>query len=387
MRVLFDHQIFERQRWGGISRYFLELFRGLGPEVDLELSIRRTHSELRGELNALLGLAASDRGFPETFLGGRRFPGSKQLWSIAKRAVPGFEARRANREASLARISAGGFDLMHPTYFDPYFLQALGGRPYVLTVYDFTYEAYPELFSARDPVPGWKRKLAEGASRIIAISEHTKRDLVKFYGTDPDLIDVTHLAYEPRAVPEAPPPGDLPERYVLFTGTRHAYKNWRLLVTAMAPLLREDPALHLVCTGVPFSAEERAHLVTLGVERQVRHRRVAEVELGGLYERAAAFVFPSLYEGFGIPVLEAFSHGCPAVLANTSSLPEVGGDAALYFEPTEPDAIAGALARVLGDAALRSDLVRRGRERAKGFTWRRTAGETLACYRRALATR
>jgi glycosyltransferase involved in cell wall biosynthesis len=387
MRVLFDHQIFERQRWGGISRYFVELFRGLRPAIDVELSLRRTQSELRGELESLLGVVTSDRGFPETFLGGRRFPGSKQLWSLAKRAIPGFEAKRANREASLARVAAGGFDLLHPTYFDPYFLEALGGRPYVLTVYDFTYEAYPELFSARDPVPGWKRTLAQGAARIIAISEHTKRDLVKFLDVDPGRIDVTHLAYEPLAAAGAPPPPGLPARFVLFTGTRHAYKNWRLLVTAMAGPMRADPALHLVCTGMPFTPEERAHLAALGVDRQVLHLRVAEAALGGLYERAAAFVFPSLYEGFGIPVLEAFRHGCPAVLANASSLPEVGGDAALYFDPAEPEAIAGALGRVLGDAALRDDLVRRGRERVKAFTWKRTADETLACYRRALGQR
>jgi glycosyltransferase involved in cell wall biosynthesis len=388
MKVLFDHQIFERQRWGGISRYFVELLRGLGPGVDVELALERTHSELRGEINALLGLAASDAGFNETFLGGRRFPGRKQLWSVAKRAVPGLEARRVNRKASLARIAAGEFDLLHPTYFDPYFLPALGRRPYVLTVYDMTYEVFPELFSAKDPVPGWKRVLVEGASRIIAISEHTKRDLVRILGVDPHRVDVTHLAYAPPPAAESPrPPRTLPERFVLFTGTRHAYKNWGTLVEALAPLLRADTALHLVCTGHPFTDVERARLAERGLDRQVLQVRVDEAELGSLYERALAFVFPSRYEGFGLPVLEAFWHGCPALLARSSSLPEVGGDAALYFDPSDPADLGATVARALADAELRADLVRRGRERVRAFTWARTCEGTLATYARALSGR
>lgn len=388
MRVLFDHQTFDRQRWGGISRYFVELFRGLRGAIEVELSLARTQSELRGELESLLGVATSDRGFPETFLGGRRFPGSRQLWSLAKRTVPGLEAKQANLAASLARLKTSGFDLFHPTYFDPYFLPALGDRPFVLTVHDFTYEEYPQFFSPRDPVPGWKAALAARATRIIAISEHTKRDLVRFYGTDPARIDVIHHGYAPPPARAAPcARRDLPGRYVLFSGTRFAYKNWAPFVTAMVRLLREDPALHVLCTGPAFSAEERALLASLGVERQVRQLRVEEAELGELYARAAAFVFPSLYEGFGFPVLEAFFHGCPAALADASSLPEVGGDAAVYFDPKDPESIAGAVSRVLGDAELRAELVRRGRERVKAFTWARTCEQTLATYQRALGGR
>jgi glycosyltransferase involved in cell wall biosynthesis len=385
MRVLFDHQIFERQRWGGISRYFVELFRGLGSEVDVELVLERTHSELRGELNALLGLAATDDGFNETFLGGRRFPGAKQLRSIWKRVNPNADAKRVNRKAALARIAAGGFDLFHPTYFDPYFLEALGDRPFVLTIHDFTVEAFPELFK-EDPVKGWKRQLAERATRIIAISEHTKRDLARFYGTDPARVDVIHHGYVPP--PPLPPGGKrrpLPARYVLFTGTRHHYKNWDRTLAALAPRLRAERDLALVCTGPALTKAEAALAAKLGVKRQVLHARVSEGELGELYARASAFVFPSLYEGFGFPVLEAFWHGCPAALAEGSALPEVGGDAAVYFDPKDEGSIAAAVDRLLGDAALRADLVRRGRERVKAFTWANTCARTLETYKKALS--
>jgi glycosyltransferase involved in cell wall biosynthesis len=383
MKILFDHQAFELQRWGGISRYFVELISGLAGRVEVDLSLARSMNEYVPTLERLLGIRVTDRGFYETFLRGSRFRWKKQLRSIAKRVDRSLDARRVNLRASLERLDTRSFDLFHPTYYEPYFLEALRGRPFVLTVFDLTHEVLADHFPPRDAVPGWKRAVTRAATRILAISENTKRDLVRLLDVDPDGVDVVPLGFDPPASPGAPPTS-LPGRYVLFTGTRVSYKNWAFCVRALAPLLRDTRDLHLVCTGDPFSAAERAFLAEERVADRVRHVSVGEGGMPALYGRAAAFVFPSLYEGFGLPVLDAFAAGCPVAVATGSSLPEVAGEAALSFDPRNADEIRGAVERLLRDAGLRARLVERGRARLRSFTWDKTCEETLRTYERAL---
>jgi glycosyltransferase involved in cell wall biosynthesis len=382
MKVLFDHQAFEILRWGGVSRYHLELLRGLRGRIDVELALARSRSEYVPELNLLLGLGVTDAGHPETFLGTSPFPGRKQLYSLRKRLFPGSLPARVNRELALARLRAGGFDLFHPTYYDPYFLEALGDRPFVVTVHDLAHDVLPELFGPKDRTASQRARLVRAAARVIAVSEYTKRDVVALLGVAPDRVDVVHHGFGWSTA--AQDPGGLPPRFLLFVGTRYAYKNWAVLVSAIAPLLRSDPELHLVCTGHPFSADERASLERLGVVDKVRQLWVDEGTLRGLYRRALAFVFPSLHEGFGFPVLEAFSEGCPAVLSRATSLPEIGGDAASYFDPKDPTSIRDAVLRVVEDGALRAHLAERGRARVGAFTWEEACARTAASYRRAL---
>jgi glycosyltransferase involved in cell wall biosynthesis len=384
MKILFDHQIFELQRWGGVSRYFLELLRGLRGRVDVELALGRSRNEYVPELNRLLGMHVSDAGHRETFLARARVPGRKQLFSVAKRLLPSIQASRVNLATALGRLRGGGYELFHPTYFDPYFLEPLAHRPFVLTIYDLAHDVFPDLFPG-DDTSARRRLLASRAARIIAISAHTKRDVVEHLGVDPDRVDVVHLGLAWSA--PARRPERLPDRYVLYTGTRSAYKNWAPFVRALAPLILDDPALHLVCSGHPFSPEERAHLERLRIAGRVLHVSADEGVLRALYAGAAAFAFPSLYEGFGLPVLEAFSEGCPAALARTSSLPEVGGDAALYFDPTDEGSMRASVARLLDDAALRATLIARGRARVREFSWDATCAGTAESYRRALGER
>jgi glycosyltransferase involved in cell wall biosynthesis len=383
MKILFDHQAFELQRWGGISRYFLELISGLSGRAEVALTLARSMNEHVPALQRVLGIRVSDRGFWETFLGGARFPGKKQLRSIAKRINPSLDARRVNLRGSLARVRAGDFDLFHPTYYEPYFLDALRGKPFVLTVFDLTHEVLADHFSAREAVPVWKRRVARAATRILAISENTKQDLVRLLSIDPGLVDVVHLGFDPPDSDCVPPPS-LPERYVLFTGTRVSYKNWAFCTRALAPLLRDTRDLHLVCTGDPFSPEELELLETERIAERVRHVSAGNGGMFPLYSGAVAFVFPSLYECFGLPVLEAFAAGCPVAVATGSSLPEVAGDAALTFDPRSADGILRAIETLLRDGALRARLVERGRMRVRAFTWEKTCARTLETYERAL---
>jgi glycosyltransferase involved in cell wall biosynthesis len=173
------------------------------------------------------------------------------------------------------------------------------------------------------------------------------------------------------------------EGYILFTGQRGTYKNFDIFVQAVAPLLLKYD-LRLICTGGRLDKKEKQNAVNLGIENRVVCKFVAEDDLQELYSRALVFVFPSLYEGFGIPILEAFAAGCPAVLSNTSSLPEVGGDAAVYFDPRSMDEIRTSVEKVVSSPNLRMELAEKGRERLEEFSWERCASETYKVYERAV---
>jgi len=368
VRILFDHQIFDSQLYGGVSRYFVELLRHLRATPGTEAELGAVFSN-----NAYLPELAPPR--PRPF-----FPGVRSLRK-------GGHLSWLNRRASLAALRRDRFDLFHPTYYDPWFLPHLGGRPYVVTVYDMAHERFPELFAADDPTRARKAAVVEGAARVLAISESTKRDVVEYLGVPAERVTVVHLAASRLGGAAAARPPGLPERYLLFVGQRGAYKNFQPWVEAIAPLLRQDRALGLVCAGGrPLSGSELAALERLGIGGQVHHRvGVDDADLGALYRHARLFAFPSRFEGFGIPLLEAFDCGCPVVASDRSSLPEVGGDAAAWFDPDDPDSMREVTASVLGDEARRRGLVERGQARAHQFSWARTAAATLASYQDALA--
>lgn len=362
MKILYDHQIFSSQVFGGVSRYFFELMGQFRSDVgvDFELALRYSNnSYLQGA-----GWAHAKPFFP-----GRRFFGKTTLIN----ALNGLESRRC--------ISSGGYDIFHPTYYHPYYLPLAGKKPVVMTVYDMTHELYPELFSANDRTIAWKRAVLGRAQRIIAISENTKRDLLRFYPLEENRVAVVHLAHSlgrGRAVAASP---DLPENYLLFVGQRGGYKNFAFFVRSVAPLLRDNPDLVIVCAGGgAFTPQEHDLLAALKVAARVRQFPVSDDALVALYGGAMAFVFPSLYEGFGIPVLEAYSCGCPVLLSNRSSLPEVGGEAAVYFDPEDEESLRSAAVRVITDAGLRESLVARGRARAGAFSWEKVARETRTIY-------
>lgn len=372
MRVLYDHQIFSYQAFGGASRYYCELM----------ASFARA-----GTPAFELGVAAS----PNAYLAAAPFYRGART---AKGGTAAFLATYARNELATLRAARHAHDLLHATFYDPGVLRNVRGGKLVVTVLDMIPELFPEMFDVtstygRFVTKRWidgKRTLCERADAILAISEHTKRDLVAFYGLDPARITVTHLGNNLTGGADAPRPGGFPARYVLYVGTRNTYKNFAFFIDAVAPLLDADPELGVVCVGGgPFTPDEAKRFARHA--RRVIQRSVRDDELAACYGHAAAFVFPSRYEGFGIPILEAFACGCPALLANASCFPEIAGDAALYFDPADRDSLQDALTRVLADETLRQELRAKGLARAAPFTWDRTARETLAAYEAVVARR
>ena len=171
---------------------------------------------------------------------------------------------------------------------------------------------------------------------------------------------------------------------MLFVGKRGGYKNFNWMVSALAPMLKNG--LKLFCTGLSFTSSERELFNELGISENVVQSFVSDIEMSALFGNAAAFIFPSRYEGFGIPILDAFAAGCPALLSNASCFPEVGANAAMDFELDDPDDFRAKLRLLLDETSpKRAELIRKGRERVKQFSWSKCAEETAAVYRRVIS--
>ncbi|HSN75336.1 MAG TPA: glycosyltransferase family 1 protein, partial [Anaerolineae bacterium] len=287
-------------------------------------------------------------------------------------------------------------DLLHGTVnVNP----ALALCPSVVTVHDLSFMRYPQAFPPpqRAYLQSQVRRSLRAARRVIAVSQATKQDVVELFGVPAGRIDVVYNGVDACFCPAPTEQVEafrrqqsLPERYVLHLGTLEPRKNLVRLVQAFAQVKAHDPGqppVKLVLAGGKGWSYDAifAEVARLGLEQEVvLPGYIADEELAWWYRAAAVFAYPSLLEGFGLPVLEAMACGTPTITSALSSLPEVAGDAALLVDPTSVDALAAALLRLLDDIALAGELRTRGLAQATRFSWSRTAQETAAVYRHAL---
>ncbi len=375
LKVLYDHQIFSMQGLGGISRYYVELINRYEKQSDMEIDLG---------VGEVLTFDLRDT---QTYKGlnPRTSDLVRRTYAFSKKRIGVDLMYWSNKRRSFDLVRKGDFDVFHPTYYDPYFLEAIGDKPYYLEIHDMTHEVYPEFFPLSNRILDWKRALVEKADRIVTVSDNTREDLIRFYSLDSGRVQTIHqgISLRPELSRQDDAPVDLPTRYILFVGGRQLYKNFYLFAEAMAYLMSKDPELYLVCAGGgPLNDDELRFLKRLGINGRTRQYWITDASLCQLYKRARAFVFPSLYEGFGLPVLESFLCGCPAILSRASSLPELGVDAAHYFEPKNYDSIVEALAKVVDDDGLRQKMIEKGVKRAALFSWDKTAEETKKVYMR-----
>lgn len=347
-------------------------------------------------LNLIRGLQQIDP--PETFLLATAHPGAlADKISAGKNFIPVVVSanpfRRLLVDLPLAarRHQAG---LLHITYMAP----PRPGVPFVATIHDVIYARHPDWFSLRDRLilkHGITSSLKR-ASAILTLSENSKRDLTGLLGADAQKVHPIHLAADERFFIE-PPHGavnnlltrrGIQQPYVLAVGSLHPRKNIQRLIEAFGlAIQQQDRGHHLVVAGKAHWRESDSFntVRALGLEARVTFTGyVSDDELPLLYRGADAFVYPSLYEGFGIPVLEAMASRVPVICSRTSSLPEVAGQAALLVDPSEPQAITRALMDLWSDKALAEKLRLAGKEQARRFSWAQTASATLAVYRQTL---
>ena len=270
-------------------------------------------------------------------------------------------------------------------YFLPRALSAAAKRR-VITVHDLTYKRFPHLLQ-KETLENLEREMLREivrADAIVCVSEATRSDLLAFYEVDPRKVFAI-LSGPPPSRPAAAPALELPQRYLLFVSTIEPRKNLDVLLDAFERVKDRGYSGELVVAGkIGWKAEETIRRMAESRWRAAIRRLdyVERAQLPWLYRRADAFVLPSLYEGFGFPILEAMAEGTPVIAAENSSLPEVGGDAALYFPTGDAAALAEAIGRVTSEPGLRDRLRSRAAANLARFSWERTAQETAAVFRK-----
>ena len=383
MKVLFDHQIFLEQTTGGISKSFCEFIRHL-PEngIDWELSVAQSNNIYLKDILGLTSLPPIKRSYRlvKPILGSNEL-GARWFTLLDKLRIAR-TAESLNKEKTQNALGKGDFDVFHPTYFNPYFLDQLGGKPFVLTVHDLIPESFPEFFRPSDVQIQGRRRLLDKASAIVTVSENTKRDLVNIYQVQEDRITVIY--HGGPALCEAGCAIEKDHPYFLFVGGRSGYKNFARFIKAFAVFSQSHPEARAICTGRPFSQKELSELGSLSLLDKVQAVRVNETELNDLYRKALALIYPSQYEGFGMPILEAFANRCPVLTYPSSSLPEVGGDVAYYLEKDYRDFVEKLEFLYSLSDDDRAAVTEKGAERLSQFSWEKSARQYAEVYRSLL---
>ncbi len=356
MKVRYSYDTFRLQRNGGVSRYITELHSGLLERgIDSKVLALLHRNAYLSEHHGVFGLDV-DRLRPLRLRQG--------LTKITDRAFERLWAPRQSNDT-----------IYHKTYFDD---RVPVGPRLAVTVYDMVHERFPNHVSPRDLTPRSKRIWCEQADVVFCISGTTRDDLLNRFDVDPDRVVVTPLGAR-REVPEAGavPAGQRP--FLLYVGERRPHhKNFGAFTSALVKSgITED--FELVCFGGgSFTAAEVDRFTTLGI--RASQRGGSDSVLAAYYQAATCLVYPSLYEGFGLPVIEAMLHGCPVLAANAGSIPEVAGDAAGLLDPADIEDMAAVIMKIVGDTAWRNELKERGRKRAARFTWGHTIESTIAGY-------
>ncbi|OGZ62672.1 MAG: hypothetical protein A2639_00700 [Candidatus Staskawiczbacteria bacterium RIFCSPHIGHO2_01_FULL_34_27] len=356
MKVFFDGGIFGRQKIGGISRLNFELIKALSKKKDIEQIFYR-------------GFYVDSYPFKNEWFG--------KYYGIRK---PDFLKSRISN--FLDTIGVNYFYNFHADknviYHSLYY--RVPQKPKGLVAVH-VYDMIQELFGGTAKTMQFKKRAFDAADLIIAISQSTKKDLCKFYPINPDKIIVAYPGVSEvfvgsfiKTVPQRP--------YLLYVGGRsYAYKNFDMLLNTFI-----DKKYFLQFDLVVFGGEKELTSVQKGIIEKYNHGTWLRQEFGDdekladLYANATVFIYPSLYEGFGIPPLEAMACGCPVVASNASSIPEVVGDAGLLFNPKSTNDLAEKIERIINDKVLVADLIQKGKIRAKQFTWEAMADKIYQSY-------
>jgi glycosyltransferase involved in cell wall biosynthesis len=351
--VTFDHGIFVAQRYGGVSRYFVELARhlqraGAGVVVDSPVYVTDGVRSLATEGVFIRGVHVP------------AFPGVTRLGDALGRLLPSARS-----------------DILHETWYGRPGTRKRG-IPIAVTLHDMISELLPDAVNGAALQTRRKREAVNRADIILCVSENTRRDAMRLLDLSPERLVVTPLASSLSVVPR----NESGKPYVLYVGKRGGYKNFSLLLDAFSATKTLRDSFTLVCFGGgAFTVEEHQRMAQAG---EVVHVDGNDQTLARCYSGARVFVSTSRYEGFGLPLLEAMSAGCPVVAVAGGSVPEVGGDSVAYIADDAGD-LAVALDRLLQvDAALR-EATASGLERSKHYSWERTAAITLDAYRTAIS--
>lgn len=375
LRVVYDHQVFSWQKYGGISRYIYELATQLAQSENIEVRILAI-----AYVNEYLKSYKSNN--KSSLIVGFPIPDTRK--KTLTELVGKF-----NHKLSEIWLKKYPHNILHKTYYSSENLVTDPRVKVVVTVHDMIHEKFSQFFNSKkifntqeDPTALVKKEAVQQADRIICVSENTKKDLIEILNVEPSKISVVYHGYSLNTYASDTVAPKIPHPYILYVGERGTYKNFKTLLQAYASSIQLRNNFQLVCFGSRvFSSEEINNISELGLpDGKVIHVSGDDNFLASLYQNAALFVYPSLYEGFGMPLLEAMALKCPVACSNTSSMPEVVGEAAELFDPHKPDNIAEAMEKVLFATETTEKLIQLGTERSKLFSWENCAEQTKQVY-------
>jgi glycosyltransferase involved in cell wall biosynthesis len=360
VKVVYDYQAFD-QKYGGVSRYIYELAVRLSNSADLSVNILALAHENEYLKNCTENIVI---GFPFSTP-----PKTEKIRS------------KFNSEVSRFFFNMNPPEIVHETYYYPKKLSPKKTK-IVITIHDMIHEKFSQYLHPKDKASLFKKEAAKRADHIICVSNNTKKDLIEILDIPSQKISTIYHGYSLKFDIDNQLSVKKDSPYILYVGARRKYKNFHRLIQAYgtSSQLRND--FKLVCFGGgSLSTEELSLINELGLpEGKVLNVSGNDATLVNFYRGASVFVYPSLYEGFGIPLLESMSLQCPVACSNTSSMPEVAGNAAEFFDPYEIESITYALERVLYSSERAENLVKLGTERIKHFSWQACAEQTRQVY-------
>jgi glycosyltransferase involved in cell wall biosynthesis len=339
------------------------MIQNLSPEIEYQIAVKYTNNEYIKEVQEIR---------TKEFFNNLYFKGKNRLISFI------------NKPKSIITLKRSGYDVYHQTHYDPYAYKYISsGKKSVMTIHDMNFFTVPHVYNTGHVFKimcKWQKASALSADKIIAISENTKKDIMDIWGIQEHKIDVIYhgiekidlVAYNKERLYNRP--------YILFVGARTCHKNFDNYLKAFRIIAKTNNDLLLVCSGNPFSTNEKKKIHKLNLTDKVLQISASEDMMVNLYYNAEVFVYPSYYEGFGMPLLEAMNCNCPVICSDTSCFSEVAQDAALYFDPYSIENMAETTKQILNDKEIRLRLIQNGTKRKEYFSWEKCANEHAKVY-------
>lgn len=372
------------QRIGGVSRSYAELISHCRDKgCDCIVGVKESDNVYLREKRLVSKIKPLNYRHDLLFEGKKLFKGQRTLTRKALSLLGETnDCLKVNKEYCLKLLKKQRFDIFEPTFLDAYFLPFLKDKPFVMTVHDMIPELFPEYFAKDDYQIMQKKLLCPLAAQIHVPSKKTKADLVNILNVDPEKITVIPHGKPMYGTHECLWQPLIGFPYLLYVGERGGYKNFSAFIQECSHIIKEFPDIRVVCTGKGFNVREKMELSSLGIRANVVHKYVDEKELRNLYHYAIAFVYPSAYEGFGIPILEAFANDCPVMLNNASCFPEVAGEAAIFFDiKKRGDFYEKFMAFYQSGADMRERIIEKGRLQVEKYSWEKSADALMTIYR------
>lgn len=363
MKVLYDHQLFSYQIFGGASKYFFELLKKL-PRDMWDTTIKYSNN---------IYIKNNPFFHYQDIIPDRYFKGKSLLMDYL------------NRPYSLEKMRSGDYSVFHQTFYGDWCHKAIGNKKMVITLHDLNHYRLADLYKQNgikvpEKIVNLQKQSIARADKIIAVSHNTKKDLIEYWNVNPEKIVVVHHGIDLETMHNLEEKRIVDAPYVLFVGERYQYKNFERFAQAFRLVAQNFPELKLACTGKKFTEEETTFLNKLGVMHKTLYFSADEHSMARLYRDAEIFVYPSLYEGFGMPILEAMRYDCPVVLSNSSSFPEVAGEAGVYFDPLQMEDMAEKMELLLTSKETRDHIIQLGKQQLSQFSWEKTAREHRIVY-------